>query len=450
MRVSQLFKFSCISAGLAISVSVSAQTLQESVQLTIDENPEIQTAKSERLAVEQEIGQAKSSYFPSVDLGAGYGYERSNNPTTRRGNPDGKKRNVDYDRTELSASLRQMLFDGFSTPSEVNRHKARTDARAYTVFGQSEITALEAVEAYLNVLRRQSLLQLAKENLAIHERTNDQIALRAERGIGKKADAQQSLGRVALAETNVKSEEGNLFDAETAFQRVIGVLPKDLEPAPDPIDNISESLDAAIEEAIANHPILKSANSDIESAFAQHKTAASPYYPRVDLEAGYSWNNNLDGIPGKNEDLTAMVKMQWNVFKGGKDKARRNETAHLINQAKNIRDNTYRQVVESMRLSWVAYQTVKNQMVFFKRHSDASVKTSKAYQEQFNIGQRSLLDLLDSANEMFQAKSAYVNSLYDQQFAMYRILTSKGTLNQFLDVKLPKEASPIGNTNSPR
>ncbi len=447
MKVSPLFIFSFISAGLAISVNVSAQTLEESVQLTIDENPEIQTAKSERLAVEQEIDQAKSSYFPSVDLGAGYGYERSNNPTTRRGNPDGKKRNVDYDRTELSASLRQMLFDGFSTPSEVNRHKARTNARAYTVFGQSEITALEAVEAYLNVLRRQNLLQLAKENLAIHERTNDQIALRAESGIGKKADAQQSLGRVALAETNVKSEEGNLFDAETAFQRVIGVLPKDLEPAPDPIDNISENLDAAIEEAIENHPILKSANSDIESAFAQHKTAASPYYPRVDLEAGYSWNNNLDGIPGKNEDLTAMVKMQWNVFKGGKDKARRSETAHLINQAKNIRDNTYRQVVESMRLSWVAYQTVKNQMVFFKRHSDASVKTSKAYQEQFNIGQRSLLDLLDSANEMFQAKSAYVNSLYDQQFAMYRILTSKGTLNQFLDVKLPKEASPLKNTN---
>ena len=135
--------------------------------------------------------------------------------------------------------------------------------------------------------------------------------------------------------------------------------------------------------------------------------------------------------------------MQWNVFKGGKDKARRNETAHLISQAKNIRDNTYRQVVESMRLSWVAHQTVKNQMVFFKQHSDASIKTNKAYQEQFNIGQRSLLDLLDSANEMFQAKSAYVNSLYDQQFSMFRILTSKGTLNEFLNVALPEESVPL-------
>ncbi len=445
MRVSLFYIIGCLAASITLSANAYAQNLQDAVQLTIDENPEIQRARAERLAVEQEISQAKSSYFPSVDLHAGYGYERSNNPVTRRGNPDGKKRNVDYDRTELSASLRQMLFDGFATPSEVKRQKARTDARAYSVFGQAEITALDAVEAYLNVLRRKDLLQLAKENLEIHQRTNDQILLRAERGVGKKADAQQSLGRLALAESNVKSEEGNLYDTETAFQRVIGVLPKDLEPAPDPIDSIPESVDAAIEEAIANHPILKSANSDIESAFAQHKTAASSYYPRVDFEAGYSWNNNLDGVPYKNEDLTAMVRMQWNVFNGGKDIARRNETAYRITEAKNIRDNTYRLVVESMRLSWTAYQTVKNQMVFFKRHSDASIKTHQAYQKQFNIGQRTLLDLLDSANEMYLAKSAYVNALYDQQFAMYRILTSKGMLNQFLGTQLPEETLPIEN-----
>jgi len=443
MTASIFFKATCIVALQITSGVASAQSLQEAVQLTINENPEIQTARSERLAVEQEIDQARASYFPSVDLGAGYGYERSNNPTTRRGNPDGKSGTVDYDRTELSANLRQMLFDGFATPSEVKRHTARTDARAYTVFGQAEITALNAVEAYINVLRRQNLLQLAKENLEIHRRTNDQISLRAERGVGKKADAQQSLGRLSLAETSVQSEEGNLRDAETAYLRVIGLLPKQLEQAPDPIDSIPESLDIAIEEALSNHPILKSANSDIESAFAQHNTAASPYYPRVDLEAGYSWNNNLDGIPNRNEDLTAMVKMQWNIFKGGKDSARRNETAYLINKAKNIRDNTYRQVVESMRLSWVAYQTVKNQMIYFKRFSDASIKTNKAYQGQFNIGQRTLLDLLDSANEMFVAKSAYVNSLYDQQFSMYRILTSKGELNRFLTVKLPDETIPV-------
>lgn len=436
---------SFILAGYMLSAPVIAQTLQEAVQRTIDENPQIQSAKSERLAVEQQISQARASYFPTVDIAAGYGYEQSNNPTTRRGVKDGQKGTVEFAREEFSAKMRQMVFDGFATPSEVRRQTARTNSRAYTVFGQSEITALDATEAYLNVLRRQDLLKLAKDNLEVHQRTNDQIKLRADRGIGKRADTLQSIGRLSLAESNVRSEEGNLRDAETTFLKVIGILPAALSRPNDPAAEIPDTINAAVEKAVDNHPILKSANADIDSAFAQHETADSPFYPRLDLELGYTRDNNIDGIPDRNEDWSAMLRGRWNVFNGGKDKARRLETAHLISQAKDIRDNTYRQVVESMRLSWVAHQTVKSQMEFFKIHADSSVKTNRAYQKQFNIGQRTLLDLLDSANEMFLAKSAYVNAQYDELFAKYRILTSMGDLNAFLKVKLPEEANPIKN-----
>ena len=428
---------------LVYSTTVSAQSLQEAVQLTLRENPEIQSATSERLAVEQQISQARAGYFPTVDLNAGYGYEQSNNPSTRRGLFDGQRGTVEYAREEFGVLLRQMVFDGLATPSEVNRHTARTDSRAYTVFGQAEITALVATEAYLNVLRRADLVKLAEENLEVHQRTNDQIKLRGERGVGKRADTSQSIGRLSLAETNLRSEQGNLKDAETAFLRVVGSLPVSVAKPADPGSSIPPTMEASVEQAVANHPVLKSANADIDSAFAQHKTAASPYYPRLDLEVGYGRNNNLDGIPGRNEDWFAMLRGQWNVFNGGKDVARREETAHLISQAKNIRDNTYRQVVESLRLSWVAHQTVLSQMNFFKEHADSSIKTNQAYQKQFNIGQRTLLDLLDSANEMFLAKSSYVNAQYDELFSKFRILTSMGELNNYLGTELPVEAMPL-------
>ena len=432
-------KFALSVSSLVVSglfaTQASAQSLQEAIQKTINENPEIQSAKSERLAVENEIDQAKAKYFPTVDIAAGIGWEQSTNPTTR-GRGDGT---VSYGREEASIQLRQMVFDGLATPNEVKRHRARTSSRAYTVFGQSEITALGGVDAYLNVLRRQELLNLAKDNLLVHQRTNDQIRLRSERGIGRKADAEQSKGRLALAEKNTLSEIGNLQDSETAFLRVIGALPTDLDAATSPEDALPENLDAAVEQAVANHPILKSANSDIDSAFAQHETAKAVYMPRLDIEAGASHNNDLDGIKGKNEDVSVMLRLRYNLFNGGNDVARRKETAQLINQSKDIRDNTYRQVVESMRLSWVAYQTVKSQLAFFKSHQDASIKTNTAYQKQFNIGQRTLLDLLDSANEMFVAKSAYTNAKYDELYSQYRILASKGGLNAHLDVKLPEE-----------
>ncbi len=443
MRVLMNMKFALGVSSLIVSCTFSplssAQSLQQAIQQTIDENPEIQSAKSERSAVEHEINQAKAGYFPTIDIAAGIGWEQSTNPTTR-GRGDGT---VSYGREEASIQLRQMVFDGLATPSEVNRHKARTDSRAYTVFGQSEITALSAVDSYLNILRRQELLALAKDNLLVHQRTNDQIQLRSERGIGRKADAEQSKGRLALAEKNTLSETGNLKDAETAFLRVVGELPKDLEIAMAPGDALPENLDQAVEQAVANHPILKSANADIDSAFAQHDTARSPYMPRLDIEAGATHNNDLDGIKGKNEDVSAMLRLRYNLFNGGKDLARRKETAQLINQSKDIRDNTYRQVVESMRLSWVAHQTVKSQLDFFKSHQDASIKTNTAYQKQFNLGQRTLLDLLDSANEMFLAKSAYTNAKYDELFSQYRILTSKGALNSFMNITLPDEIIPL-------
>ncbi len=434
LSVGIVLQLGCMSNGHALN-------LQESIQKVLDENPKIQAAKSERLAVEEEVGQAKAGYFPTVDVTAGIGWEESNNPTTR-GRGDGS---VFYHREEGAVLARQMLFDGLATPSEVDRQEARTDSRAYTVFGQSEITALDGVEAYIKVLRRQELLNLAKDNLQLHQRTNDQIRMRSERGVGKRADVDQSMGRVALAEKNVLSEVGNLKDAETSFLRVIGTLPEAIEPIAEPGSALPQNLDQAIEEALADHPILKSANSDIDSAFAQHSTAKAPYFPRFDIETGVSHNYNLDGIRGTNSDMTAMLRMRYNIFNGGKDVARREQTAQLINQAKDIRDNTHRQVIESMRLSWVAHQTVKSQLEFFKQHVDSSEKTIAAYQQQFNIGQRTLLDLLDTFNESYIAKSSYINAKYDELFSQFRILASKGQLNKFLGTTLPQEVKPLNS-----
>jgi len=434
-----------IGSILAFSLNTAtAETLQGAIQYTVDENPEIQAAKSERLAVEQEISQAKAGYFPTVDIAAGAGREHTENPTTRAVGDKSRQ----LDRSESSILLRQMLYDGFATASEVERQTARTNSRAYTAFGQAEITALNAVEAYINVLRREELLTLAEENLEVHVSVNDQIVSRSDRGVGRQADVEQSTGRLALAETNLLSEIGNLKDAQTAYLRVVGKLPYGLEPVTAPTGAMPASFDAAVEEAIANHPILKSANSDIESAIAQHATAKTAFMPVVHLELSATHDKDIDGIKGVNEDAAAMVRVRYNVFNGGKDMARRKETAQLINQAKNVRDNTYRQAVESMRLSWIAHQTVQGQMEFFEGHKDASIKSNEAYQKQFNIGRRSLLDLLDSANEMYVAKSDYTNAMYDVMYSQYRILASSGKLNESLGVELPAETAVLATNEA--
>ncbi|MCK5867179.1 MAG: TolC family outer membrane protein [Mycoplasmataceae bacterium] len=424
----KLLTSSIIIASL-FSANVHAQTLQEAVQQTINENPDIQSLRSERSAVSFEIDQARAGYFPTVDVAAGVGWD------SRVRQDSGKLAD------ESSLRINQMVFDGFATSNEVDRHTARSDARSYNVFRQAEISALDAVDAYINVMRSQELLALAKENLSIHSDTNNQIQLRAERGIGKKAEAAQSNGRLALAERNTISEIGNLRDAATAYEHIIGSLPRNLLSPLSPASALPENLEQALDSAISNHPTLKSANADIASAFAQHATAKASYMPRFDLEAGVSHETDRD-------DSFAMLRMRYNLFNGGKDLARRQETSEQINQSKEIRDSTFRQVIESMRLSWTAYQTIERQMGFFKRHRDASIESNTAYQKQFSIGQRTLLDLLDSSNEMFTSKSAYINAKYDLLFSQFRVLRSKGTLTHYLGITLPVEAQTLAQTKA--
>lgn len=427
-----------ILSGSYVSTGYS-QNLQEAVQLTLNENPEIQEARSVRMAYEQEIAQAGSTYLPKLDVSAGYGLEQANNFNTRaRGSGTNQ-----LGRTESSVLLQQMIFDGFQTPHEVDRFTAKTDAQAYTVFGQSEIIGLQATQAYINVLRRQALFELANANLSLHKGFYEQIKIRTERGIGRVSDLDQATGRLARAESNVQAEQGNLKDAQTSYLRVIGVMPNQLAEAPKPILALPGSLEEATELALAYHPTLKAANADINESLAQHNTASAPFYPKLNFVVQYDNFNNVSGINGPTEDLTAMARINYNLFNGGKDKARRNQTAYEMYQAKNIRDNTYRQVVESIRLAWVAYKTMDGQLAFFKAHRDAATKTLNAYKQQFNIGQRTLLDLLDTTNEMYLANIAYTDAKYTELTARYRILAGMGRLNQYLGTAMAKEAKPI-------
>ena len=439
-----LLKLSSSIVGLcclAIYLPVKAETLHDVVEYTITNNPEVRTQADRRTSAEHVIAEAKSGYYPTLDVNAGYGYEYANNPSTRARLESRGHDASSMTREEMGFQFRQMLFDGFLTKNEVERTTEATNAEAYGTFGQAELKALDAVKAYLNLLRRMELKGLAEENLEIHKATNDQVKLRSERGVGKKADEEQATSRVARAESNERAERGNILDANTSFLKVVGKLAGDLEQPESPQTALPADIDGAVEQAVANNPILKAADTDVKEAEAQKASAQSPFFPTLHFEVSGRNDSDINGVPGQDDDIQAMLRMRYNLFQGGKDDARQKETAALLSQAQDIRDKTYREVVETMRLSWASFETVSSQLEFFATHRDAAIKTHESYQQQFNLGQRTLLDLLDSANEMYTAKADYTNAKYDQMTAMYRILAAMGKLNDHLQVALPKETT---------
>jgi adhesin transport system outer membrane protein len=434
IRVSAIALF----LGLTWATVLQAASLQEIVRETVETNPDVLIANSERNTVEQQMEQARAGFFPQVDITVGSGWEHSDNPTTRASGDNSR----DLHREEAEILVRQLLFDGQGTESEFQRQRARVNSRAYESFNTAELTALRAVEVYLDVLKEQQLVELAEHNLDNHQKTYDRIVKRGESGVGSKADVQQALGRLALAKTNLMAEENRLDDAIASFVNVVGHQPEGLVEPDTPQDLVPATIEELIETALDNHPTMKIAESDVIAAEQQYNAAKALFYPRIHLELQGSHNENIDGLRGDNNDTLAMFRGRYN-FTGGKDIARRQETISELQQAKEIRDRTRREIIESVQLSWNAYETSKAQLEYFKTHVDASKAALVAYRKQFNLGQRSLLDVLDQENEVFQARINYVNGKTEVAFSTYRILAGVGKLMWALEVPLPEEADTI-------
>ncbi|MGH8674629.1 MAG: TolC family protein, partial [Burkholderiales bacterium] len=271
-----------------------------------------------------------------------------------------------------------------------------------------------------------------------HNRTFDQVKLRADKGVGRRADLEQIDARLTLAISNQAAAESTLRDAEIAYLKVVGKIPVSLT-RPEALA-IPASADEAVKVAVMNHPILRSALSDVDAAQAQREIARSFYFPRIELEASYSDNKNIDGIVGPNRDRLVMLWLKWNVFRGGFDYHRDNETAKQINEAQEIARNTNRQVEAAVRLAYNAYATARDRLPSLDRYVKASDATRDAYAKQFAIGQRTLLDLLDSENEFFTSRSTYITALFIELSARYRVLNAMGNLMTGLDIKPPQEA----------
>ena len=449
----QRTKISAVALAVAMLITPAAysQSLEQAVAHTLDTNPEIRIAFNRFKIREQQVNQAVAGYMPTVDLTAGYGWEQTNSPSSRRKRGQGDVDSdgvIDLERGEAGFSIKQMLFDGFYTSSEVDRFSYEASAEQWALFAAAEDVALEVSKVYLNYIRAEQVLTLAQKNLDSHKDIYEQIKERTDSGLGSIADLSQISGRLARANANVASAKNNLQDAKAKYMRIVKKSPTDLALTVPDADMLPADLKEGLATAAKNHPILKSSENDINAAKKERSTTQSNYFPKLSLELNGNWNNDTSGedgyspianqnVNGHNNDLIAMVRVKYNLFSGGKDLAREKEAAYKINEAKEVQQNANRQVVEGVSLAWNAFEMLAPQKQYIREHVVAAKKTQVAYYQQFNLGQRTLLDLLDTENELFQARRDYLQTEYDEIIARYRVLNATGRLLESLRVTRP-------------
>lgn len=414
----------------------AAESLPQAVARSLAHFPDVQTAASRQAQAQAQLGQARAEYFPSVNLTAGEGRERSRNISTRT-------HDVTLTRQEGDLSVAQLLFDGGAARGQVRRFGARVESSAFTISDTAENTGARTGQIYLDVRRLREQIDIARENVAIHEKTLGDVTALADAGRGRRADVTQADARRALALSSVEQLIGQLGQSESAYKHVTGRLPADLDPAPDLASRIPPTLDQAVREAEATHPAVRGAEKEFEAAqFDRDSTRARAAIPRVTVEAGGSRNRDIDGIAGPNRDAYAMLRLRYNLFRGFGDVERIREAEARIDEAIAALTRARNDVERDVRQSWETLAADRARLPQLAAYAKASADVAEVYRLQFQLGQRSLLDVLNAENERFNAVAGLVAGRAAVQSGEIRLLASLGQLLESLGVPPPASAAP--------
>lgn len=420
-----------LGAGLCCAPA-AADTLADALARAVANLPEVRAARANQRAVEQNAAQARSAWYPTVDAAVGQGRETSNNVSTRVLGSDQA-----LTRREAEVSLSQLLFDGGAASGQVRRFRARAEGAGDQVAHAAETAGVRVAQAYLDVIRLRELISLAADNEKRHQETLAQVSRLAEVGQGRRADAQQAEARFALAQASLTQLRGQLAQAEAAYLHLTGQPPGQLAGAGSFQAKLPATLAAALADALESHPAIRAAQKELLAAQADRESAHSrALAPRLALEVGTSSNHDLDGIRGTNADRFAMLRLRYNLFRGGADVSRAQEAAARVDEALANLGRARNDTERDLRQAWQGLAEDRVRLPQLERYAAASAQVVNSYRLQFSIGQRTLLDVLNAENELFSAKSSQYTGTHAVTIGELRVLAAMGRLLDALGVAI--------------
>jgi len=431
-----------VSTVLAGGNTAFGQNVNEAVQIAIETNPSIGIVTQNREMINEELRQARGLYLPQVDMVAGIGPEWTNDSTTRASG----RGTEDLTRTETRMTLQQRLFDGFEADSEVEKQQARIESAAHRIYDNSEVLALDVIGAYLEVIRQRQLYALSKENVDKHAEILSKLETRMQGGIGNMADVNQAKARYSRAQATLTGVNNDLAEAETAYTRLVGQYPGELTLPGLPVEALPKSLNEAVDLSTYESPAVKVRKADVKVAKADVDKSEAAFYPKVNIEAESAYYDSAGGVDTYEKDANVMLRMRWNLFRGGIDRAARQEALATMHQARNERMHEVRLANEEARRSWFSYEASKKKQKELEESVIYSRETRDAYTQQFDVGQRTLLDVLDSENELFTSRGQLVSANINETRAGYRLLASTGQLLKTLKMPVAVQADPVSES----
>lgn len=412
-----------MAAGGAIAQT--ADPLKTTVEQAVNTNPDISARFNAYRAAVDAVDAARGAYLPRVDLNASAGQERDRiNGTSRT-----------LSRRQGGVSLSQLLWDGLGTRNEVARAGHEQLTRYFELVDVTEQTAIEAAKAHYDVQRYRRMVALAEDNYVQHRYAFLQIQSRFKAGVGRGVDLEQVGARVALAESNLTIELANLHDVNVRYQRLVGTAPsQNLGGISMLRDGVPATATEVMNTAVRQSAAVSASIESLRGARSVADARRSVYQPTVQARVRSNAGSNVDGLADQSRNSTAEIVLNWNLYNGGTDQARIRQQANIVSQATDLRDKTCRDTRQTAAIAYNDTKKLTEQLAYLDRNTLAIQKARDAYRQQFDIGQRSLLDLLNAENELYTARRAHANAEYDLGLAYARTHAAMNQLGTQLGV----------------
>ncbi|MDR2124456.1 MAG: TolC family outer membrane protein [Desulfovibrio sp.] len=407
-----------------------ATTLKETVSFSLAYSPNVKSFQEYRQAAEHDLQRARSGWFPRVDARAGWGVDQWSGSTSRANENAGRSANTTrdyYSRSEASLTVSQTIWDGLATLNRVKIGKTRLDSAENRLYDNAEGIGLDAVLAHIEVYRQRRIVALAELNVKNHRSILASQFERHKSGAATMADVTQTQSRLARTEASLAESRAALDVAVANYARLTGRDPGLVAPPAAPVDAYP-SLEAALLATRTGNLKVRASESDIKTAYAQADLDKSAFHPTITLEAGPSYSYRVQDAPTDSGGMAVMLRASWNLFNGGYDYYNVRGDLGRARQAKQELEGLKDQLSTETQNTWTDYLSAQEQSRHFANAVDYSTKTRNMYLEQFNVGQRSLLDVLDSENELFSYSIQLVTAQLNVIAAQYRILTLGGRL----------------------
>ena len=414
-----------VLASLAVSsADAAAETLKQAILRALVGNPSINAQRASLRATKEKLPQARSGYFPKVYATANFGFDEL---TTRFPATAGAWTSTTSQTHPKGAGLQMSLnlFDGWRTPNSVSQSKQLIESSAENLRAQEQQTIVDAASAYLNVLRASELQDIYKDNAGFIAEQYRVIAARHAFGDVTRSDLALAQARLAIARSQHIAASASLAQSRAIYQQTIGDEPANLVP-PAPIDRVvAMDLDAALRLANQQHPAIKAA---LSAALLQVKIARGEFAPQIGLAA--SLGKQFDTQTRGDTQLTGTIRGQVTVplFDGGLISSKSREASQIAAQRQLEADAVQAQVRAAVMTGWNQLATGKAQVASAQMQVAAAQNARASMGEEYRFGQRTLLDVLNSQQDLLTARSNLAFAEHDRVLASFALAQATGLL----------------------